>query len=257
MSGNRTLLLASAFGVAVLLALGTWQIQRLQWKLDVIDKRKQALVADPVTLTDIDAGIEHGFDVDWLKVKAAGAFRHDLERHFYHLRHGKIGWRILTPLVLPGRFIVMVDRGFVPDDRKDPKSRPQKNSKASDRAPIIEITGYVRTNAGPAGLFTPANDPDANRWYSIDLMAMAETLPDDLGFVEPNAYATLLPVLVQLAPGEEDAPEALPIVDPVNVKLTNNHLQYAVTWYGLALVLIILTVLFYRSRDKPEQGKNQ
>ncbi|MGI9462470.1 MAG: SURF1 family protein [Aestuariivirgaceae bacterium] len=246
-ASNRLLLTASTLGVAVLLALGTWQVQRLQWKLDIIDKRQQALVSQPVTLADIEAGIEHGFDVDWLKVKATGSFRHDLERHFYDLRGGKIGWRILTPFVAPGRFIVMVDRGFVPDELKDAKTRRPAGTEQAASSPV-EIVGFVRTNAGPAGMFTPANDPVANRWYSIDLMAMAETLPEDLGFVEPNAYAAMLPVLLQLAPDKGAAGQGLPIVDPVNVELRNNHVQYAVTWYGLALVLIVLTVLFYRSR---------
>ncbi|MDH3742111.1 MAG: SURF1 family protein, partial [Hyphomicrobiales bacterium] len=84
-TGNRMLLIFSTLAVLVMLALGTWQVQRLQWKNDLIEKRRLALGSNPVTLFDIEAGIEHGFDVDWLKTTATGKFRHDLERHVYHL----------------------------------------------------------------------------------------------------------------------------------------------------------------------------
>ncbi len=257
---NRFLLIVSTLGVAVLLALGTWQVQRLQWKRDLIDKRQQALVANPVTLADIEAGIEHGFDVDWLKVKASGQFRHDLERHVYHLRNGKIGWRILTPFIVPAQFIVLVDRGFVPDDRKDPQSRrlsqPDGQPGTGSQDNSIEITGYVRTDR-QAGMFTPANEPIANRWYNVDLIAMAATLPDDLGFVEPDKYAAFLPVFIHLEPDRNAGSATLPIVDPVNVMLPNNHLQYAFIWYSLAVVLIVVTTVFYRTRTSRPEGSSK
>ena len=251
--GGRMLFIVSALGVAVLLALGSWQVHRLQWKHDLIDKRKQALTAEPVTLADIEAGVEHGFDVDWLKVQASGHFRHDLERHLYDLRQGKIGWRVLTPFVVPGRFIVMVDRGFVPDHLRDPKTREngraaQTGAAAGAQHSQVSLTGFVRVNAGSAGWFTPDNDVAANRWYSVDLIALAASLPENVGFVAPDGYAAMLPVLVQLAADTEGPSGKLPIVDPVKVDLPNNHLQYALTWYGLAVVLVIVSILLHRSR---------
>ncbi|NNE21504.1 MAG: SURF1 family protein [Rhizobiales bacterium] len=248
-TSNRMLLIFSALGVLIMLALGTWQVQRLQWKNDLIEKRRLALESKPVTLFDIEAGIEHGFDVDWLKTTATGKFRHDLERHVYHLRNGKIGWRVITPFVVPGSLVVMVDRGFVPDDKKDPKTRAENEAPANAEDGSVTITGYARLDGGLAGPFTPANEPDANRWYSIDLIAMAKTMPDNLGFVAPDRYAALVPVFIQLQPDAETKPGELPIVDPVDVKLRNNHLQYAITWYALALVLIVISFLFYRSRN--------
>ena len=112
------------------------------------------------------------------------------------------------------------------------------------------MTGFVRAFPDKAGWFTPEDDPAQNRWYTVDLMKMSSSLPDDLGFVEPDQYAIFLPVLIQLAPPANSTPGDLPIVDPVDVKLRNNHLQYAVTWYGLALVLVVVSFLFYRSRTK-------
>lgn len=225
-------------------ALGTWQVQRLQWKNDLVEKRRLALDSKPVSLFDIEAGIEHGFDVDWLKVSAKGWFKHKHERHVYDLRDGKIGWRIITPFVVPGQYMVFVDRGFVPDDRKERKTRPGSYLTSYRAEDSDEIYGFVRTDAGVAGPFTPKNDPTSNRWYSIDLMEMATSLPDDLS----AGYIATLPVLVQLAPQPERSKGTLPIVDPVDVKLRNNHLQYAITWYALALVLIVISFLFHRNR---------
>lgn len=254
---NRILLICSTLGVLVMLALGTWQVQRLQWKNSLIEKRQDALSANPVRLSDIEAGIEHGFDVDWLKTTATGKFRHDLERHVYHLRNGKIGWRIITPFVIPGSLIVLVDRGFVPDDKKDPRTRPGSQLPAAAEDTLVTITGYARLDGGLAGPFTPANEPNANRWYTIDLIAMAETMPDDLGFVAPDQYAALVPVFIQLEPSGKANSGTLPIVDPVDVKLRNSHLQYAITWYALALVLIVISFLFYRSRNSSKDPPNE
>ncbi len=246
-SGNRLLLLTSVLGVVVLLALGTWQVQRLQWKQDLIVKRHSALAGNPVTLADIEAGVELGYDVDWLKVGARGSYRHDLERHVYSLRKGKIGWRLLTPFIVPGRFAVFVDRGFVPDASKELATRPESITGPAEGE--HDIIGFVRVDFAMPGLFTPANQPGQNRWYGIDLIELANTMPDDLGFVAPDRYAAILPVVVQLAPGSAPA-DGLPIVDAVETDLPNKHLQYAVTWYGLAIVLVVISALFYRSRRR-------
>ena len=257
-TSNRILLICSTLGVLVMLALGTWQVQRLQWKNSLIEKRQLAIKSNPISLSDIEAGIEHGFDVDWLKVTASGMFDHDNERHVYALRDGKIGWRIITPFAALGQYAVMVDRGFVPDDKKARASRPDSWVRSCPTYDCYKIVGYVRIDAGAAGPYTPKNDPASNRWYSIDLMEMVASLPEktglvplpgDTGTVEPHRYAITLPVLIQLAPEDKPLPGTLPIVDPVDVKLNNNHLQYAITWYALALVLVVISVLFYRSRN--------
>ena len=257
--GNKLLIATTLAGIAVLIALGSWQLQRLAWKQQLISYRQQAISADPVSLTDIEAGIEHGYDVNLLRAKATGYYRHDLERFVYYLRGGKIGWRVVTPFVAPGRFIILVDRGFVPDNRKAQSTRPQSVALSSltpqiklndevDWPQAAEITGYVRVHANSAGIFTPANDPDANRWFSYDLAAMSATLPDDVGFKSPDSYAAMLPVYLQLEPGGEPAEKKLPIIDPLDTKLTNNHLHYAITWYCLAGILAAISFLFIRSR---------
>ena len=247
-TSGRLLLICSTIAVLVMLALGSWQVQRLQWKNSLVEQRKDALKSNPVKLYDIEAGIEHGYDVDWMKTRATGHFRHDQERHVYHLRKGKIGWRVITPFVIPGSMVVLVDRGFVPDANKAAKTRPGSQMAGAAENNPITITGYARLDTDSAGPFTPANEPAANRWYSIDLIAMADTMPDNLGFVEPDQYAALIPVFIQLEADSASRQGELPIVDPVDVKLTNNHLQYAITWYSLAIVLIVISFLFHRSR---------
>ena len=250
-TGNRLLLLASIVGAAILFAFGTWQLQRLQWKNDLIEKRAKAVISEPITLADIDAGIEHGYDVDWFKVSATGSYRHDLEFHLYHLRDGQIGWRIITPFIVPGSFVALVDRGFVPDAFKAPQSR--KTPPATEQ----QITAFVRVNAGAATMFTPDNDAAANRWYSVDLMAMSQRLPEDLGFVAPEQYAIFLPVLLQLAASPNLKADQLPIPASTEHKIRNNHLQYAITWYSLAIVLVVVAFLFYRSRRKVGEGEDK
>ncbi len=258
---NALLAALSLAGIAVLISLGAWQLKRLEWKQRLISLHEQAAASEPVSLNDIEAGIENGFDVDLLRTTATGYYRHDLERHVYALRKGEIGWKVVTPFVIPGRFIVLVDRGFVPDARKDASRRPEsvqvgdlpvelKTKPRGQWPDPIEIAGYVRVRAASPGLFVPDNDPTNNSWYSYDLMAMNRTLPEDLGVLPPDQYASMLAVYLQIEPGGEPGDGDLPIVDPLETSLPNSHLQYAITWFALAVVLAVMSVVFIRTRRK-------
>jgi surfeit locus 1 family protein len=125
---------------------------------------------------------------------------------------------------------VLVDRGWVPLYRKDPASRPE----ARPEGPAV-IDGYVRLPER-TNLFTPANDPDDNLWFSIDLAAMARYA----------GLAAVRPFYVQAAPGPD--PKSLPIGIKLSVELPNNHLQYAVTWYALAVALLVTYIIYMRRR---------
>jgi surfeit locus 1 family protein len=266
--GNKLLIAICIAGVAVLIGLGSWQVKRLFWKQELIALRQDALGAKPVSLMDIEAGIENGFNVNFLRIRAEGYYRHDLERYVYDLRDGEIGWRVVTPLVMPGQFIVFVDRGFVPDNMREPGKRPEttavaaltpaiKAQEAANWPEPVQVTGYVRLHTDSSGWFTPANDVEANRWYSYDLAAMSASLPDDVGFLPPEGYAALLPVFIQVEPGGE--PETGGTLKPValETKLSNNHLQYATTWYALAAALAIMCVLVVRSRHSQQARETE
>ncbi len=256
---------AVLLAMAVLTGLGVWQLQRLAWKQDVIAMRERAVSAEPVSLADIEAGIENGFDVEVLRTSATGYYRHDLERHVYELRKGKTGWRIVTPFVIPGQYIILADRGFVPDEDKEPAARPHsvrvaaltpgiKTKPRTQWPQPVRISGYVRVHGDSGGLFIPDNDPASNRWYSYDIAAMSATFPDDLGFVAPDSYAAMLPVFLQLEPGGEPGSAGLPVIDPLNTRVTNNHLHYALTWFALAGVLAVVAVAYWR-KTRREAGQ--
>ncbi len=234
---NVKLTVVAVCGLAILCALGSWQVYRLNWKNEFIRLIDQSIAADPVSLADVEAGIEHGFDVDWLRARASGTFRHDLERHVYALRDGRIGWNIVTPFETAGGLTVWVDRGFVPDNLKDAAQRPNPAPKSQ-----ITVTGLIRISKPGKTLFGPDNEPDRNRWYWWDLMAMTNSTGQAL-------TSRVLPAFLEAQ--SEEPPAADPKPQPAErsgASLTNRHLQYALTWYGLALVLLVVYVAFVRSR---------
>jgi len=222
--------LAALAGIVILLGLGTWQLERLAWKERLIAARAEGLAADPVALP--------GSAADWTAfdfrpVEVTGVFRHDLEQIFgARTFEGRFGHHVLTPLLRSDGTAVLVDRGWVPADRRAPETRAGGQVTGQ-----LTLTGIARFRADDEpGWFTPANEPEARLWYWYDLDAMQEALGLEL-----------LPVVV-----EADAapvPGGLPVGGRTRIDLPNNHLQYAVTWYGLALALLGVWVAFsLRSR---------
>lgn len=218
--------LAAAPLLAALIALGVWQVYRLQWKeglLAEIDARIAA-PADPVET--IAGLVASGGDVDYRPVRVAGTFRHDLERHFLATHDGEPGFFVYTPLVAADSRIVFVNRGFVPYDRKDAATRPDGQVTGS-----VDIVGLARNMlTEKPGYFVPENDPAKNIFYWKDLAAM--TRSDGL---DPSAVR---PFFIDAGPAPN--PGGLPVGGVTLVDLPNNHLQYVVTWFGLAGVLVVI-----------------
>lgn len=221
---------AALAGLAVLVSLGVWQVQRLSWKTGLIASIEEGLAADPLPLSDIEAGIEHGYAVEWLKTQATGAYRHDLERHLYTVADGVAGYRVLTPLVTGAGLTVWVDRGFVPEGRKDAGTR-REGQVAGEQS----VTGLVRAPEGQ-GPFTPDNEADRNVWFWPDLAAMTAT-------ADPPLPGGVLPAYIEMTgpppPGGYPRPPQRARID-----LPNNHLGYAITWFGLAATLIGVYIAF-------------
>jgi surfeit locus 1 family protein len=217
--------LSALAALLVLVALGTWQVERLHWKEGLIARRSAQLAA-PSEALPADSG-------DWVawdfrKVDASGRFRHDLEQLFGASTHdGELGHHVLTPLVRADGSALLVDRGWVPADRAHPATRRDGQIEGP-----VTITGIARYRGDDApGWFTPANKPENLMWFSYDLPAL-----------EQAVGLSLLPVVLE-ADGQPN-PGGLPIGGQTNVALPNNHLQYAVTWYGLALTLLGVYVAF-------------
>lgn len=217
-------------GVAILVVLGTWQVERLHWKEGLVSRIEQRTDADPIDLDTLVARFAETGDVDYTPVTAEGRFLHDGERYFLSTFEGQAGWNVYTPFVTAGGDVLFVNRGFVPYEMRDPATRAKGQVEGR-----VTITGLAR-NAPPrkSGYFVPDNDTAKKifYWRDLDAMAAGLTLTSD---------ARLLPFFVDAGRGR--APGGWPVGGTTVIEIANSHLQYAVTWYGLALVLAIMTVL--------------
>ena len=217
----------SALGIAVLLGLGFWQLERRVWKEELIARIEARTTAPAVPLPPESDWKNVNADRDeYRRVSASGTFRHDREVHVYTVvseqkgRHAGPGYWVMTPLQLASGATVIVNRGFVPLDRRDPASR-----RAGQVEGPVSVTGLMRMPE-PTTLFSPDNDPGRNAWYRRDPVEIARALK-----------------LERAAPFTIDAdatpnPGGLPEGGRTRLNLPNDHLQYAITWFGLALALV-------------------
>jgi surfeit locus 1 family protein len=217
--------LAAAAALAVLIALGVWQVERKAWKEALIATIAERLAAPPIAVPAPAAWPRLGADADeFLHVSATVEFDNGTEALVYTsgstLRDdpGGPGYWVFAPARLADG-IVIVNRGFVPQDRQDAASRPD-----GEIAGPVAVTGVLRWPE-PPGLFTPAADPARNLWFSRDSAAIAAA-----------KGVAAAPFYIELEGPEP--PGGLPHPARLKPNLPNNHLQYAITWFGLAAVLI-------------------
>lgn len=217
-----TLTVLWAVATAVLLGLGTWQLQRLAWKNELIAKAAAAAAAAPIPLP---AAVVDPAALEFRRVRLSGAYLSGKNLAMGLLtRDGRSGSRLLAPFRLEDGRIVLVDRGFVAE------ARLREALAAAPPAGPRLLEGIVRT-PGAASWATPAPDLSLPRWYAPDLAAIGRAL----GLV-------LEPFLVILERREADAE---PLAEPaaVAVDLPNPHLGYALTWFGLAAALLVFYIL--------------
>lgn len=224
--------LVCLLGIAILSGLGAWQVERLNWKNALVERIDARIHAAPAAIADVAARFSSGEDIDYVPATASGTFDHRGERYFLSTFDGQAGWNVYTPLTLgDGSAVLFVNRGFVPYDRKDPATRPDGNP-----AGLVTITGLSRAPAaGKASWFMPDNDPTKNTffWRSVPDMAAGLALP---------AGTQVLPFTLDAGPGK--AAGGYPVGGTTVIDIPNNHLQYAITWFGLAAVLAVMLVLF-------------
>lgn len=241
--------------LAVLLGLGTWQMQRKAWKDGLLASISQRLAAAPVALPLGKLTPSLRLD-EYARVEIQGTFAHEREQYFYapDPRLGP-GYHVYTPLVLDISFsigtgdqhhhcspFVIVNRGFVPEQFKSPQSRSGGQVEAANDT--TKVVGLVRPPQRP-GSFTPANQPGKNMWYWRDVEAMAQAMMAS----GAGLCGALLPFFIdaEAAPAN---PGGWPKGGTTNLDIPNRHLEYALTWYGLALTLIGVFVAFACGRLK-------
>lgn len=218
----------------VLLALGTWQVQRLIWKEDLLAAIEQRSQAEPASLPEIEAALAASEPIEYRTAFATGRFLNSGEQHFFATFNGQSGFYVYTPLELAdGRFL-FVNRGFVPYDLKEPATRPESLLEDEQR-----ITGLARAKLEQKpSVVVPDNDEQANiyYWKDLDRMAANAGLPAE----------KVLPFFLDA--DATPVPGGLPRGGVTVIDLPNNHLQYAITWYGLALALVAVSLFAWLKR---------
>lgn len=224
----------------LLLALGTWQVKRLSWKLDLIQQVEERAHAAPVDAPSPSqwASLTNPAEYEYRRVRLAGIFRHQDEVQVYTVSDLGPGYWVLTPLQRDDGSLVIVNRGFVPSDKRDPSTRLEGELPAR-----VEIVGLMRAPE-TGGLFLRTNDPQNNRWYSRNIAQIADA----------KSLGTVAPFYVDA--DETPNPGGLPIGGKTMLVFPNNHLSYAITWYVLAAMTVAAGWYVTRNLNAPKRDED-
>jgi len=244
----KGLILPALFALAaevILIGLGVWQLHRLHWKEDLIGKIESRSTQPPRPVpptadwTKLDPD-----DYEYRHVEVEGTFEHDKEVVVFHgpgySRKGiqTPGYLVLTPLKLASGDRIIVNRGFVTEALKDKSTRGE-----GEIAGTVTVTGLMRSSE-PRNLFTPADEPKAGRYFTRD----------------PELIATSLG-LDRVAPFTIDAddlpmPGGWPKGGTTEMVIPNNHLSYALTWFGMGIALLGVFIAFAWNRAHEIEGRS-
>lgn len=227
------LLVFSLGGAAILIALGIWQMQRLDWKEGLIAEVEGRLAADPVALPEAP---DPGRDA-YLRVAVEGWPAGDEIHVLTTVRPWGPGFRVVAPYALAGsERRVLVDLGYVPEAMKDPGERPIGPASRDQRP--VRIVGALFW-PDETDFFTPEPDLDRNIWFARDGAAMA-------GFYEGTAGPAVETFLIVADAHRLRNGTDWPRAQRLGVGLRNDHLEYALTWFSLAAVWIVMGGLVLR-----------
>ena len=204
------------------LSLGVWQMERRAWKRDILDRIATNQAAAPMTLDELLKGdplrLEYG------RVRVSGSFLHDKE--FYLAARSlkdKVGMQVVTPLRTDDGTIVLFDRGWIPSEKKEPAKRAEGQLPGK-----VDLVGIVRRSQIKRQ-FAPDNDPARNFWFHVDVPVMRQMAG---GAADPVLDSFFL---------EADAtpnPGGIPVGGQTRLDIPNDHLQYAITWFLIALARV-------------------
>lgn len=201
-----------------LILLGNWQVERLDWKLSLIEKLEMRAKGAPVELPQTPINND---DNEYLRIAVKGSFNNDLEVTMYSVGpNGEPGYDLYTPLMTNGGRSVIVNRGWVPEQIKDQELRSQSLTSGE-----VEIKALLRKPTTKLW-YGPENDPDHNMWFYRDIKAMSQFMKLDDAF----------PMFLYAEKINSD--NRYPVAGRTEFNIVNNHLDYALTWFGLAIVLV-------------------
>jgi surfeit locus 1 family protein len=210
--------------LAILIGLGTWQVERLQWKTAVLAQIDAAEAAPGVPMPASPAPFE--------KVHVNGHLLGNLRATYgaevHDLRQGPVlGTELIVPLQSRSSRLMLIDLGWIPSDQRYSVRFPTD---------AVSIDGYVRP-AEHAGVFSATDSPDTHEYYTLDPQVIAAGF--GMRGVEAFTLIAMGPAPVGVYP---EPATHLP-------RPPNNHLQYAITWYGLAVTLVVIFIAWVRRRE--------
>jgi surfeit locus 1 family protein len=221
----------------VLIGLGSWQLQRLQWKNELISRFEARLAADTIAIPTVNADLD---DLEFRSLALDGVFRHDKETFLTGRTYeGNAGFHVVTPLLLGDGRTILVNRGWVSEDYRDPAKRvfSQIDGRTS-------VAGILR-RPGVKGYFVPENEPENGFWFTLVPSQINQHLGLGDGAIN-QFYADAL---------RTSDVVTLPIAAKTELNLRNAHLSYAMTWYGIALALMGVYLAFHYQAGRLKFGR--
>ena len=204
------------FIILTLVSLGFWQIYRLNWKLELIEQIENSLKNDPVELSNIEKK-------NYLRIKTSGVIDFDKQIYLYNLNDaGKPGFEVINPIKI-GDENYLMNRGWIPFEKKD---LPEINLVDQN-----QIVGTLMLQTKPS-TFKPENDIDKNYWFTLNREDILKLTGRN--FSEYVIYLN----------GDYKIPK--PRV--ITAKISNNHKKYAITWFSMA-ISILLIYLYFRKKN--------
>jgi len=204
------------FIILVLLSLGFWQLYRLSWKLDLINQIENSLKVEPIELQNVEKK-------NYLRIKTSGQIDFEKQIYLYNLNEtGKPGFEVINPIKI-GNEDYLINRGWIPFDKKN---KPEIN--------IIDQKNIIGTLMlqSKSSSFKPKNEIDKNYWFTLDR-------EDILKFTGRNFSK----YIIYLNGSYENPRPKL-----ITAKISNNHKKYAITWFSMA-ISILLIYLYFRKKN--------
>ncbi|MBT3330324.1 MAG: SURF1 family protein [Rhodospirillaceae bacterium] len=215
------------FGLVLMLYLGVWQLQRKAWKDGLIAEMAAGITAPPLSLAK---HLDELQKLNYRAVRLQGRFLHKLEAYLGPRVHqGQAGLHVLTPFQMRDGPVVLVNRGWIPPNRRDPTTRTTGQVTGD-----VTLDGVLRSDL-QQGPWTPDYDAKADQWFWYDISGISQNRKIDLISAVVQADST-------------DIPGGLPIGGGAQPKLKNDHLQYALTWFSLSVVLLIVFIVSHRRK---------